>query len=73
MFQGRLKGDAREFSVGSWFFERSSKGILEKFHKCVKEDSRVFQESFYGGSRKFQGCFPQVSSVLNRVLSGDQE
>ena len=49
-------------------FERSSKGILEKFQRCVKEVSRVFKESFrvvQGSSkvvsREFQGGFKKVS------------
>ena len=35
------------------------------FHGCFKEVSRVFQENFYGASRKFQGGF-------NGVLCGFQ-
>ena len=42
-------------------FEKSSKGI----QICFKEVYRVYQERFYGASRKFQECF-------NGVLCGFQ-
>ena len=44
ILQGRLKVVSKKFF--SRVFERSSKGILEKFQRCVKKVSRVFKESF---------------------------
>ena len=58
MFQGSFQWVVR-------VFERISKGILGKFQKNV---SRIFQESVYGASRMFQGCFKKVSGVFKGRL-----
>ena len=37
---------------------------------CFKEVSRVFQGSFKGVLRKFQGCFKEVSRVFQGSFKG---
>ena len=51
--------------VGHPVSERSSKGVLRQFQRCVKEVSRMFKENINWVSRIFlkniQGCFKNLS------------
>ena len=44
--------------------------FLEFVVHCFKKVSRVFQGSFKGVPRKFQGCFKEVSRVFQGSLKG---
>ena len=52
------------FKLVSRVFERSVKGVSEKFQGCLKFQGcrkfRMFQGSFMGVYRKFQGGFQEV-------------
>ena len=72
VFQGRLKGISKEFSVG--FKGRNSKGILGKLQMCFKGASRKIRgcskKVFGGTSRQFTGGFKKVSWVFQGRLKG---
>ena len=44
---------------------RSFKGVcFKKFQECVKEVLILLTENFKGVSRRFKGCFEEVSRVF---------
>ena len=58
---------------------KNFRGVLGKFHGCLREISRVFQECFTGDSslfsqfqgeiqREFQGSFIKVSRIFQRSV-----
>ena len=63
MFQGRLKGVSRQFSVGfediSGKVQRCYNGVSRKFQGVSKKVFRMLQRSFKVVSRQFQGCLKE--------------
>ena len=51
----------------------SVKGDLRKFYEGLKEVSMVFEESFNGVSRKIEGCFNEVLSLVRWYLKEVQK
>ena len=77
-FQGSFKEVQKCFKVDSMVFQESFKGVSRKSGGVLRKN-RAFERSFKGSfkcayrayvSRKFSGCFKEVSRDFQRSLKG---